>query len=611
MSDHKAHLTAALLMVGVLFAFGCNLTTVAPTALPTGETPTDRPETTPAPAAVGTAPPAATNAVSGEPVEDWVGTIVRNGEGAPYEYGFQPQEGTQRIGAAAADPGLQQQITALAGATQPQTVHIWGTVYHNPTNPAFDIVYITALDTETPTAAPQQPTAAPVLIPCTLPPRLTVGNSARVAPGPLPNAMRSAPGTGSDSAVLGAIATGTVFTVLDGPVCADGYNWWYVDAGGFVGWTAEGQDGEYWLIPLACANGMETRLTPGGQGRVTTIPDEPNTLRREPHNFDSSTVIGQIPPGGIFIALEGPSCGADGMAWWRVNYNGIVGWTPEGNGGVYWLEPYTPDVTEPIADLRGVIVGLDVVEPNSGADDYFQEMDQNGTRYGISSTDPALRQQIIGLRNTGTIVHVWGDLRRNVPDYNNMQINVTQIVIEAPTPVVCDLAPHLAVGYSAIVTPGLPNAVRASPGTGEGSTVLGSIPAGTIFRVEEGPVCADGYNWWRISASGISGWTAEGQNGEYWLEPLVCPNGLWSRLIPGQQGRVTTTPDLPNAVRSEPGGGGDSIVLGEIPPGGVFTVLEGPQCGPEGRTWWRVNYNGLIGWTAEGDPGEYWLEPLQ
>ena len=35
---------------------------------------------------------------------------------------------------------------------------------------------------------------------------------------------------------------------------------------------------------------------------------------------------------------NGPVCTADG-AWWQVNYNGLIGWTVEGQNNDYWLEP--------------------------------------------------------------------------------------------------------------------------------------------------------------------------------------------------------------------------------------------------------------------------------
>ncbi len=91
------------------------------------------------------------------------------------------------------------------------------------------------------------------------------------------------------------------------------------------------------------------------------------------------------------------------------------------------------------------------------------------------------------------------------------------------------------------------------------------------------------------------------------FEPLEngrqCPLSPPPRLTVGKQGRVT--PGAANAVRDNP----DGRKIGEIPGGRTFTVLDGPVCGNGDHTYWKVKYNTLTGWTAEGDKSTYWLEP--
>jgi hypothetical protein len=84
-----------------------------------------------------------------------------------------------------------------------------------------------------------------------------------------------------------------------------------------------------------CPGFMPSRLVVGGQGRVT--PGSPNRLRSAPA---TGTILMNIPGGGIFDVLEGPVCTSNGIAWWRVNYDGTIGWTGEGQGTTYWVEPY-------------------------------------------------------------------------------------------------------------------------------------------------------------------------------------------------------------------------------------------------------------------------------
>jgi hypothetical protein len=85
----------------------------------------------------------------------------------------------------------------------------------------------------------------------------------------------------------------------------------------------------------------------------------------------------------------------------------------------------------------------------------------------------------------------------------------------------------------------------------------------------------------------------------------TCPGFLTSRLVVGGTGRVT--PGLPNNLRAAPDSASER--LARIPGGAGFRVLSGPQCDPAGIAWWQVEYNGVTGWTAEGQGGEYWVEP--
>ncbi len=89
---------------------------------------------------------------------------------------------------------------------------------------------------------------------------------------------------------------------------------------------------------------------------------------------------------------------------------------------------FMPEGTsEEIADWWGVIESTP-----SGAqyDDYFVRQDLGQSIYfGIDSMDPAVQAQIEGLRDSGKIVHLYGTLLSNVPDYNGSQILVDRIVL--------------------------------------------------------------------------------------------------------------------------------------------------------------------------------------
>ena len=88
-----------------------------------------------------------------------------------------------------------------------------------------------------------------------------------------------------------------------------------------------------------CTNGW-TRLTAGGQAKVMGAPtDPPNRVRSEPVRAEN--VIGEVYAGTILKVLEGPVC-ASGLVFWKVESDSITGWTAEGDGTEYYLEPYVP-----------------------------------------------------------------------------------------------------------------------------------------------------------------------------------------------------------------------------------------------------------------------------
>jgi WD40 repeat protein len=67
----------------------------------------------------------------------------------------------------------------------------------------------------------------------------------------------------------------------------------------------------------------------------------------------------------------------------------------------------------------------------------------------------------------------------------------------------------------------VPSRVRTEPQKGE--NVVGQFVADETYILLDGPVCSEGLVWWEIAdprLPGGSGWTAEGDGQEYWLEPV-------------------------------------------------------------------------------------------
>lgn len=85
-------------------------------------------------------------------------------------------------------------------------------------------------------------------------------------------------------------------------------------------------------------------------------------------------------------------------------------------------------ITEEVADWWGVIKSM---EPGAQFDDYFERQDLGEIiSFGIDSMDPKVKSQIEALRDSGRLVHLYGTLVSNVPDYNGSQILVDRIEVE-------------------------------------------------------------------------------------------------------------------------------------------------------------------------------------
>ncbi|MCA9908746.1 MAG: SH3 domain-containing protein [Anaerolineae bacterium] len=81
-------------------------------------------------------------------------------------------------------------------------------------------------------------------------PRLRPGSIAIVAPGVDRLNVRALPAV--DTGVRAQLYQLAAMTVLDGPSCNGGYNWWRVElADGTRGWVAEGTWARYYAIPAS------------------------------------------------------------------------------------------------------------------------------------------------------------------------------------------------------------------------------------------------------------------------------------------------------------------------------------------------------------------------
>ncbi|HWV35665.1 MAG TPA: SH3 domain-containing protein [Thermomicrobiales bacterium] len=126
--------------------------------------------------------------------------------------------------------------------------------------------------------------------------------------------------------------------------------------------------------------------------------------------------------------------------------------------------------------------------------------------------------------------------------------------------------------------------LRSGAGTGYG--VIGVYPEGTAATVLDGPVSANGYQWYRVEIAddGNVGWFA----GEFLTFAPTEPTGTRVRVADG-----------PLNVRSEPSLSGSVILTVET--GATGRIVDASFVRADGYTWVSVewfNQAGTVGWVA-------------
>jgi len=194
--------------------------------------------------------------------------------------------------------------------------------------------WVTSTSVITPQPTPTNPPTTNV---CNLTPQLIIGRNAVVNPGP---SNRVRVGATTNSAIIDSIDDGEVVYVERGPVCANGFNWFFIRNDRIAGWTAEGGNGDYWLsIDIDnsyCFNSPPTRLT--NNSIAVVLPGEPNNVRDNPGTAGTN-VIDIMAAGETFVTIGSSVCDAEGRRWYPIQYGATLGWTAEGEGDEYWIGP--------------------------------------------------------------------------------------------------------------------------------------------------------------------------------------------------------------------------------------------------------------------------------
>jgi hypothetical protein len=85
---------------------------------------------------------------------------------------------------------------------------------------------------------------------------------------------------------------------------------------------------------------VASRLHVGDMAQVS-LSGGPNGIRYG-RDLYYDTIVGYAQPGSLLEITNGPWCSRGWLVWLVRTQDGVVGYTPEGNGSEYWLFPTAP-----------------------------------------------------------------------------------------------------------------------------------------------------------------------------------------------------------------------------------------------------------------------------
>ncbi|MBZ0304324.1 MAG: SH3 domain-containing protein [Anaerolineae bacterium] len=227
----------------------------------------------------------------------------------------------------------------------------------------------------------------------------------------------------------------------------------------------------------SCPGAPKPRLEIGRSARVAFTSGQPLRVRSAP----GGNVVTQIPEGTVFAVLAGPEC-QGGYAWWQIRLeSGVEGWSAEGSGNGYFVEPFTS-----VTGVGGLAVPISPTPPQLIA------------APPTATSTPELMIAVLPTATSGA-------------------------VIAAPVDA-CNLAPAARLQpqmQARTNTPGGTLAMRSNPSDELPSN---QVPDGTVVIIVDSSRCREGYRIWPVAANlngqVLAGWVSEGTQQQYFLDPL-------------------------------------------------------------------------------------------
>ena len=278
--------------------------------------------------------------------------------------------------------------------------------------------------------------------------------------------------------------------------------------------------------PLPLSIGEAAFIKPGVN--IRNIPNESGALVWNTiyENLDEEGRVIDNPLAVPVTIQEGPVCD-QGYNWWRVTGTGNPGWVAEGRPDEgYWILYSGAATSASCENPYDFAIGQQVDLQ------YNARVREAPTRQGLTRTVAPFGTPVSILGGPQCVESLlWWYVRVTVVNavYEGWMAATNEdvdLLLPPDLPsledgTLCANPLSFAPGDRGYVTyrSGPPKSLRAAPGTD--SEFLFSLVRNVPFIIEDGPVCRENLNWWKIrvlASSPVVGWMAEGSPGiGYWI----------------------------------------------------------------------------------------------
>jgi hypothetical protein len=241
---------------------------------------------------------------------------------------------------------------------------------------------------------------------CELPPRLEIGEYARVSPGD-PNWLHDEWLRSSEK--IGEIPANAYAYVMRGPICdaQSGMNFWFVTYENLTGWTSEGLDGEYWLYPaggrpvimdtnvdLLAEHSLEAAIAERHPDGITAMIFTPNGWNLVTGDSSGAVQVWYISNNAPSDTVEHPG----GVASMAFNSDGSLLATGGLENTIYIWQP-SP---RPLTEVARIVTGSKVNALAFGSNQMLAAVNADGSVsvWNVTTTPPQL---ILTLPSKGLI----------------------------------------------------------------------------------------------------------------------------------------------------------------------------------------------------------------